>query len=250
MIINPIHTDPITADAGSIHDVIDKYITELSEGTVVVITSKIISICEKRLKSLKGQDKDRLYKQEAEKYVPSENSRYNHHFSYIHNKIIGSAGIDESNGDGNYVLLPENPQQIANDIRKYLAGKYNLKKLGVIITDSASVPLQRGASGISLAHSGFLALNNYIGDKDIFGRTIELSQANISGGLAAAAVLVMGEGAEQNPIAVISDLPFIEFQDRNPNEQELSDINLTLENDLFEVFWKLADWQDGGKTKP
>lgn len=247
MIIKSIHTDPITTSSGSIYDVLDRYLTSLEEGTIVVITSKIVSICEGRVRSLNDNDKEKLYKSQADKYLPAEESKYNHHFSYIHNKIIGSAGIDESNGNGDYVLLPENPQQTANSLREYLADKFKLNKLGVVITDSASVPLQRGSTGISLAHSGFLALNNYVGDKDIFGRTIELSQASISGGLAAAAVLVMGEGAEQTPIVLVADVSFVEFQNRNPSQQELSEINLTLENDLFEAFWKSADWKDGTK---
>ena len=66
-----------------------------------------------------------------------------------------------------------------------------------------------------LAYSGFRALNDYVGRPDLFGRPFTVSQADVAGGLAAATVLQMGEGAEQTPIAVLTELPFVQFQDRD-----------------------------------
>jgi len=120
-----------------------------------------------------------------------------------------------------------------------------LSEVGVIISDSTSRPLRRGITGIVLAHSGFLALKNYVGKPDLFDRPFNLSQADIAGGLAASAVLQMGEGNEQTPIAILSDLPFVQFQDRNPNNDELNEINLTLEDDLFAPFLTVVKWEKG-----
>ena len=87
-------------------------------------------------------------------------------------------------------------------------------ELGVIITDSHTIPLRRGVLGISLAHYGFAPLKDYRGNADIFGRTLKMTQTNIPDGLAAAAVVLMGEGAERTPLALITDVPWVKFEAR------------------------------------
>jgi len=49
----------------------------------------------------------------------------------------------------------------------------------------------------------------------LFGRELTLSKANIASGLASAAVTVMGGGFEQIPLAVIEDIPFVDFVDHD-----------------------------------
>jgi F420-0:gamma-glutamyl ligase len=39
-----------------------------------------------------------------------------------------------------------------------------------------------------------------------------MTKVNVADALAAAAVLVMGEGSEQTPLVVIGDVPFVTFQ--------------------------------------
>jgi F420-0:gamma-glutamyl ligase len=64
--------------------------------------------------------------------------------------------------------------------------------------------------------------------------------------LASAAVVVMGEGTEQTPIALIEDVPFVRFQDNDPSADELKSFFLShMEDDLFEPFLKNAPWQPG-----
>lgn len=227
----------------SIYDVLSAVITELPEHAVVAISSKIIAICENEVLPLEGIDREELVRREADLYLHSENSKYRHHFTIKRNTIVGSAGIDMSNGDKHYILWPKDPQQNANDIRKWLQKTYGVRKLGVIITDSTSTPLRRGAIGIAIAHSGFRAVTSYVGKADLFGREMQLETANTAGGLAAAAVLAMGEGSEQTPIAQISDIPTIEFTDADPSEEELANTYLSLEDDLFAPFLSNAPWQ-------
>jgi F420-0:gamma-glutamyl ligase len=155
------------------------------------------------------------------------------------------AGIDESNGDGYYILWPKDSQQSANAIREYLVQKFGVRDVGVVITDSTSQPLRRGTCGIALAHSGFAALRDYMDQPDIFGRRMHVTHANITGGVAAAAVLAMGEGNEQTPLALLRDLPVVEFQARNPTADELAMTTLSLEDDLFAPFLTAVDWLPG-----
>jgi hypothetical protein len=42
-----------------------------------------------------------------------------------------------------------------------------------------------------------------------------------------------GEGAERTPLGIVSDVPFVTFLDRDPNNTELSAMSVTPGNDLF-----------------
>jgi dihydrofolate synthase / folylpolyglutamate synthase len=245
MIIRGVQTSKITAGSMTTFELLEQYITSLKEGDVVAITSKIISLCENRVIPFEKTDKETLVIQESDKYLPHTLSKYGHHFTITNNTLIPMAGVDESNGNNNYVLWPRDAQKSANDIRKYLKDRFGLQQVGVLITDSTCRPLRRGTTGIDLAHSGFVALNNYVGSPDLFGRPFGVSQASVSGGLAAAAVLVMGEGIEQTPICVMSDLSFVQFQDRNPSAVELEMQHISLEDDLFAPFLQSVNWQKG-----
>jgi F420-0:gamma-glutamyl ligase len=64
--------------------------------------------------------------------------------------------------------------------------------------------------------------------------------------LAAAAVLVMGEAAEQTPLALIDDVPFVEFQDREPSLEELRKARIEIDDDLYEPLLTSVHWHKGG----
>lgn len=249
MIVTPVKTERITRSSGSLFDILDTYLPVVKEGSIVVVTSKIVSICEGNVVEKGSIDKEDLVLQQADLALPAENSKYGHHFTVIDNTLISLAGIDESNGEGYYILWPKDTQATANAVREYLKKKYNLKNVGVIITDSTCQPLRRGTVGIAMAHSGFQAVKDYIGKPDLFGRPFDVTNGNISNGLAAAAVVTMGEGAESLPLCVISDVPFVHFQDRNPTEAELQYAYIPLEDDLFEPFLTAVEWKKGKSRK-
>lgn len=248
MKVTPIKTGKITIKNTSLFFILDQYLPPLKEKSVVVVTSKIVSICEGRVQKKVGDEKkDALAIQEAEWYLPRNENQHNVMITINQGTIIASAGIDESNGNGYFVLWPKNSQKTANDIRGYLINKYHLKQLGVIITDSRLTPLRRGVTGVSLAHSGFRCLNDYVGKPDIFGRLMKVEKANIADSLATAAVVVMGEGNEQQPLAIIEDLDFVHFQNHNPTVSELKNNRVTIETDVFAKILKAVKWQKGNK---
>ena len=74
-------------------------------------------------------------------------------------------------------------------------------------------PSMRGTTGISIGFYGFDALHDYRGKPDIFGRSLAVSVANRVDALAAAAVGLMGEGAECIPAVVIRGWPDLVFND-------------------------------------
>jgi F420-0:gamma-glutamyl ligase len=106
--------------------------------------------------------------------------------------------------------------------------------------------MRSGTIGVMLAHSGFSAVKKLAGTKDLFDREFEVARSAIGGGLAAAANVAMGEGTEQTPIAVVSDIPFVTFQHRNPSKAELESVYISPEEDLYAPFIMSAPWQKGG----
>jgi putative folate metabolism gamma-glutamate ligase len=246
MKVTPIKTSIVQPKSLPLTELLDRYVTEFNEKDILVITSKIVSLCEGNVVPANEDAKEALALAESEYYLPAEHSKYGHHFTITQGTLISMAGIDASNTGDYYALWPKNPQKTANEIRAYLRERFTLKHVGVLITDSTSQPLRRGTAGICLAHSGFLALNDYIGRDDLFHHPLKMTQSNISSGLASAAVVCMGEGAEQTPLAVISDVDFVSFQERDPTAEELRGVYMSLEDDLFAPFLMAVPWQKGG----
>ena len=245
MIIKALKTDKITAGSTNLFSLLDASLSDVPDGAVIAITSKIVSLCEGGVVPLDAVDKERLVAQESDLYLPATLSKYGHHFTVTNSTLIPMAGIDESNGDGYYVLWPKDAQATANQVRAYMRSRFKLDRVGIVITDSTCHPMRRGTNGIMLAHSGFRATNDYVGKPDLFGRPFAVSQADVAGGLAATAVLQMGEGAEQTPLAIITDVSFVTFQDRNPSASELREIHIPLEDDLFAPFLTSVQWKKG-----
>jgi F420-0:gamma-glutamyl ligase len=109
--------------------------------------------------------------------------------------------------------------------------------------------MRRGTIGIAVAYSGFMGLRNYIGKPDLFGRPLHVTQSNLAGGFASAAVVVMGEGAESTPIAIISDVQDIEFSAEYPDANEISECVISPKEDLFAPFLQAVEWLPSGGTK-
>ncbi len=245
MNITAIKTPKITVGSANLHDILDDCLLPLTDGVIVVITSKIVSICEGSVVAFGDADREDLIVQQSDQYLPATLSKYGHHFTITDHTLISSAGIDESNGEDHFILWPKDAQETANEVRQYLSYKHGFKNIGVVITDSTCQPLRRGTIGIAMAHSGFRGLTNYVGTPDLFGRPFGVTQAGIASGLAAAAVLVMGEGTEQTPLCLLSDVPFVTFTGANPTAEELAEIRISLEDDLFAPFLTAVDWQKG-----
>lgn len=245
MKVFPIKTETVVYGKTDLLAFLKKNLNRLKEESIVAITSKIVSISEGSIIKIGKIGKDALIKQESDYFISRHYNKYNLTLTIKNNVLIPSAGVDESNGNGYYILWPRDPQKTANNIRKFLISTFRLKHVGVIITDSKTTPLRRGTTGVAIAHSGFLALKDYIGKPDIFGRKIAVTMLNIAEALASSAVVEMGEGGEQMPIVVIQDVPFVNFQNRNPNKKELKELNIELDEDLYAPILQAAEWKKG-----
>ncbi|CAN5681247.1 putative folate metabolism gamma-glutamate ligase [soil metagenome] len=234
---------PLVPPKDSLMDALSESGLSLKDDDIIAISSKVVSIDEGRTVAMKGIDKEELVRSESDWYWKAPNSRYRRVFTIAKGLMIGGAGIDESNGAGYYILYPKDPFKSAKRLRLQLMKKFNLMSLAVIITDSTSIPLHRGAIGVALSWDGIDPLRDYRGTKDIFGRTINIEMANVIDSLAAAAGLEMGEGNEQRPIVVIRGARNISRKNRANNKDQLI---VTPEDDLFAPFFWDRTWKKGG----
>lgn len=243
MRVHGIQTHKITVVDRSLTAILDRYLPALDEGAILAITSKIVAICEGRVVPLGAEDKKQLIAREADYLLPPARSKYDVSLTITRGQLVASAGIDESNADGHYILWPSDPQQVCNTVRGYLRERFGRQHVGVIITDSKTTPLRVGVTGMALSHSGFRAINDYVGKPDLFGRPLRMTTVNVLDALATAAVLVMGEGSEQTPLAVLGELPNVTFQDRDPSPVELRGLRIDLEDDLYAPLLLGAGWE-------
>src|SRR4030042_4406442 len=247
MIVKAFKTPKIVVRS-DLFAILDACLPKIRENSVVAITSKIVSICQGRIIKNDGSiDKHDLIRREASLYMEEENSiKWGIILTVKNDTLIASSGIDESNGNGYFILWPKDIERTTSDIWMYLRKKHLLKHVGVLITDRHTTPLRWGVTGIGIGWSGFEPLNTYIGQPDIFGRLLHVTKASILDGLAASAVTVMGEGNEQTPLAVITDMPFVRFTDHPPTPSEIKALHISIQEDIFSPLVNSPLWQKGG----
>ncbi len=238
MKIEPIKTD-IIKEKQDLLALISEQVSDLEEKSILVITSKIVSICEGSVFPIKEKEKKDLIIEQADKFFISKERI----FTIKDGFLVSASGIDESNGNENYILWPKNSQKTANKVRRYLQKKFSVSEIGVIITDSRSMPFRRGVVGMALAYSGFSPLKDYRGKKDLFGRKIKFVCSNVVDSLSIAAVMTMGECGEKTPLAKITEIPFVRFKKQNPTAKELKLMNVSQEEDIYAPFYKKIPWK-------
>jgi coenzyme F420-0:L-glutamate ligase/coenzyme F420-1:gamma-L-glutamate ligase len=217
----------------------------LENGDIVAISQKIVSKAENRLvdlkslnPSIKAQELAHLSGKDARliECVLNETKRLVKASKGIiisennQNIVCLNAGIDKSNVFGNscYSLLPINPDESAKKIRERLM-KISKKKIAVIICDTYSRPFRRGQVEFAIGIAGIKPIKDYRGKFDLFKRILRFKYVAIADELASAAELVMGQGNEGIPVAIIRGLSEIEW-DENSSSYELYISN---EEDLF-----------------
>ncbi len=105
------------------------------------------------------------------------------------------------------LLLPENPDQSAENIRRLLEERTG-KKIGVLIIDSHGRAWRNGTVGIAIGVAGLPGLEDLRGRADLFGYHLQATQVGLADELAAAASLVMGQAAEGTPVVHVRGFPY------------------------------------------
>jgi coenzyme F420-0:L-glutamate ligase/coenzyme F420-1:gamma-L-glutamate ligase len=127
-----------------------------------------------------------------------------------HGLVMANAGIDQSNlaesDHGRRVLLlPEDPDASAASLKARIDRHYRTD-VGVIISDSVGRAWRLGTVGLAIGAAGVPSLWDRRGEPDLSGRRLEVTEVGFADAAAAAAVLVMGEGAEGRPAVLVRGL--------------------------------------------
>ncbi|MCX6780494.1 MAG: coenzyme F420-0:L-glutamate ligase [Candidatus Magasanikbacteria bacterium] len=243
MIVTPIKTSVVHVNDDLIAH-ITKHIPTIADGSILVVTSKIVAFAEGRwVPKASARLKAKLVREESEWSMKTKYCW----LSIKDGAILGSAGIDESNAHGGLVLLPKDSYESAKKIRDALRAYYGVKKLGVIITDSRLLPLRAGVVGIALGYAGFSGIREYRGSQDLNGRVMSYSRTDVADSLATAAVVVMGEGDECQPLAMIVDAP-VEWVE----EVDRKELYIDPREDVYAPLWRrVRSWGKviGPRTK-
>jgi F420-0:gamma-glutamyl ligase len=242
MEIIPIRTRLLQPPKDDLYDALHRDLLKLKSGDILVLTSKIVSIHQGRCVNSEGCDNEALIYSEADMMF-----KFPHRASYLtvkYDAFLHAAGIDESNGGGYSILLPERPFETALEIWSRIRAVYGVGDLGVIIIDSHLLPFRKGSLGISLGFWGFHPVFDYSDKHDLFGNKYN-KRLNIVDSLATAATLVMGEGNERTPACIFRDVPRVGFANASTADQILMEPRA----DFFYPLLKLMEKRYGTKIK-
>jgi coenzyme F420-0:L-glutamate ligase / coenzyme F420-1:gamma-L-glutamate ligase len=108
--------------------------------------------------------------------------------------VCASAGVDHSNapGEGELVLLPQDPDASAARLRDELARRFGLAP-AVIVSDSFGRPWRQGTTDVAIGVAGLSPLLDLRGTRDAAGRELRSTVIAVADELAGAAELVMGK---------------------------------------------------------
>lgn len=177
----------------------------LSEGDVVVVTSKVVSKAEGRI--VAAADREDAISAESVRVVASRKHKTGttRIVQTRHGFVMAAAGVDASNTDpGTVVLLPIDPDQSARVLREQLQTAFGVT-VGVVITDTFGRPWREGLTDAAVGVAGVTVLDDHRGLTDTAGHTLEMTVTAVADEIAATADLVKGKlGAV--PVAVIRGL--------------------------------------------
>ena len=145
---------------------------------------------------------------------------------------MANAGVDASNlsktcdEKERVLLLPRNPNATCLQFRKDFEDAFD-RRIGVIISDSVGRAWRNGSIGMALGVAGPPALWDRVGDEDLYGRPLGVTEVGFADQVAAAAALVMGEGNEGLPVIKVSGL------DWQPVDTNADALLRPKERDLF-----------------
>lgn len=228
----PIKTRIMQPPQDDLLAVMDECVADIQEGDVVAISSKVISIHEGNCVPFSEEARSELITQEADLQINRD--YWYSPLTVTNSAFIGTAGVDVSNADGYLIPLPQDSFKSAQNIYMYLKDRFSVEDIGVVITDSHSTPLRRGAVGVAIGWWGIKPTIDHVGEEDLFGREMKVEVANVVDGIAAGATVVMGEVAQCQPIVVARNVPNLTFVDQLTKD----DLFVPFAEDTFRVLYQ------------
>jgi coenzyme F420-0:L-glutamate ligase/coenzyme F420-1:gamma-L-glutamate ligase len=188
----------------------------LTDGDVVVVTSKIVSKAEGRLVLVPadpdGREEARAAAIEAETVREVARRGRTRIVQTRHGLVLASAGVDTSNVPGDTLaLLPLDSDASARQLRAGLREKLGVD-VAVLVTDTMGRPWRLGLVDVAIGVAGLAPLRDHRGDRDGYGNDLEMTVVADADQVAAAAELVKGKVAGV-PVAVIRGLAGVGGED-------------------------------------
>lgn len=170
---------------------------DLCDGDVVVVTSKVVSKAEGRVRT---GDREGALADETVRVVarrgPTTIVRTRHGLT------MAAAGIDASNVElGSVVLLPVDPDASARALRAALRERTG-RNVGVVVTDTAGRAWREGQTDIAIGAAGLLVAEEYAGRTDAHGNPLAVTAPAVADEIAGAAELAQGKLAGR-PFALV-----------------------------------------------
>lgn len=192
---------------------------EFQQGDIAVISQKAVSKAEGRVLPL-----SKIKPSEFAKKIASETGKDPRQVEVVlreskkiirmkgghlitettHGFICANSGVDQSNVGtkrDSVTLLPRDSDASADRIRKtihHITGK----DVPVIITDTFGRAWRIGQVNFAIGISGMKPIHDYRGTKDMYRKTLQVTEIAVADELASAAELVMNK-ADKVPVAII-----------------------------------------------
>ncbi|MDV8000891.1 coenzyme F420-0:L-glutamate ligase [Rhodococcus sp. IEGM 1408] len=213
----------------------------LTDGDVVVLTSKVVSKTEGRIVAAPTDpdERDALRRRLVDEESVRVVARVNR--TLITENRLGivqaAAGIDGSNVDsGELALLPEDPDAsavaLARDLRRLTGAR-----VAVVITDTMGRAWRTGQTDAAIGAAGLRVSVGYDGAVDRQGNELWVTDVAVADEIAAGADLVKGKlGAR--PVAVIRGLDHLllgDDDDESGSPQRARDLIRDSASDLFRL---------------
>ncbi|SFR98826.1 coenzyme F420-0:L-glutamate ligase / coenzyme F420-1:gamma-L-glutamate ligase [Agrococcus baldri] len=166
---------------------------EPRDGDVVVVTSKVVSKAEGRIRPADEREQaidDESVRLVASREHPGGVTRIVEHRTGL---VLAAAGIDASNtDDGTILLLPLDSDASARAIAETLRSRFGAR-VGVIVSDTLGRAWRVGQTDVAIGAAGLRVLEPLSGQLDANGRPLVVTAPAIADEIAGAADLVAGK---------------------------------------------------------
>ena len=192
---------------------------EFQQGDIAVISQKIVSKAEGRVLPL-----SKIIPSDFAKTIANETGKDPRQVEVVlreskkiirmravhlitetsHGFICANAGVDQSNVGAkrdSVTLLPRDSDASADRIRKTIHHTTG-KDVPVIITDTFGRAWRIGQVNFAIGISGMKPIHDYRGTKDMYRRTLQVTEIAVADELASAAELVMNK-ADRVPVVIV-----------------------------------------------
>nr|WP_211160650.1 coenzyme F420-0:L-glutamate ligase [Microbacterium sp. MF43] len=175
----------------------------LTDGDILVVTSKIVSKAEGRV--VAADDREDAITAETVRVVATRPTPTGHVTRIVQNRlgiVSAAAGVDASNTpEGTILLLPEDPDASARALAAGLRASLGVD-VGVLISDTLGRAWREGQTDHAIGAGGVRVFEDLRGGTDAEGRPLVVTMPCVADELAAAADLVKGKTARL-PVAVV-----------------------------------------------